>query len=232
MIKFDSKRGEKMIFCDKESTAILKNELFCDLTEEKLKDALLFFDAHKKEYKKGECLCAAGDAFSRFGLVLTGTVQAFFDDINGERVIMASVTAGGTFGESLCYLGEKNSPVSIFADTDTAVLWLSCDAFSSDVCGDALKRKISQRFTRMLAHKALSMNDRVQILSKLTLREKLETYFSQCVRDYKSRTFQIPLDRESLALYLGTNRSALSRELSNMQKEGLIEFYKNSFKIL
>ena len=213
-----------MVFRDKESTAILKNELFCDLTEEKLKDALLFFDAHKKEYKKGECLCAAGDAFSRFGLVLTGTVQAFFDDINGERVIMASVTAGGTFGESLCYLGEKNSPVSIFADTDTAV--------SSDVCGDALKRKISQRFTRMLAHKALSMNDRVQILSKLTLREKLETYFSQCVRDYKSRTFQIPLDRESLALYLGTNRSALSRELSNMQNEGLIEFYKNSFKIL
>ena len=221
-----------MVFCDKETAVIKKNELFFGLKEDELSAALVFFDASVKEYKKGECLRAAGDVFSRFGLVLSGTVQVFFDDINGERVIMASVTEGGTFGESLCYLSEDNSPVSIYSYNDTKVLWLSCDALHSEGCNSPLKREITQRFTKMLAHKALSMNDRVQILSKLTLREKLGTYFSQCVRTYKSRTFQVPLDRESLALYLGTNRSALSRELSKMQKEGLIEFYKNSFKIL
>ncbi len=215
-----------------EEKSVLDSELFHRLEKDELLSALSFFSAQKKSYKKGECLRAAGDKFEFFGLVLSGTVQVFFDDINGERVIMASVAEGGTFGESLCYLDVSSSPVWIYADSDATVLWLSCERLRGNVCGDAVAMKMQSRFTTMLAHKALAQNDRVQILSKLTLREKLNTYFSQCVRTYKSRTFTIPLDRESLAIYLGSNRSALSRELSNMQSEGLIDFYKNSFKIL
>ena len=111
------------------------------------------------------------------------------------------------------------------------MLWLRCDTLRS-VGDDPLERQIYRRFVTMLAERALSMNDRIQILSKLTIREKLLTYFSQCARAAGSRTFTVPLDRESLAAYLGVNRSALSRELSTMQRDGLIEFYKNSFKIL
>jgi CRP-like cAMP-binding protein len=42
----------------------------------------------------------------------------------------------------------------------------------------------------------------------------------------------LPLNREDLADYLGVNRSALSRELSNMKSDGLIEYKKSSFSIL
>ena len=40
------------------------------------------------------------------------------------------------------------------------------------------------------------------------------------------------LTRAGLAEYLNCDRSALSRELSRMQQEGLIETYRGSFKIL
>ena len=68
--------------------------------------------------------------------------------------------------------------------------------------------------------------------SKLTLREKLLTFLSGWERRCGQKTFQIPFDRAALAVYLGVNRTALSRELSAMQAEGLLEFYKNSFKLL
>ena len=34
-----------------------------------------------------------------------------------------------------------------------------------------------------------------------------------------------------MADYLGTDRAALSRELSRMRREGVIDFYKNSFRV-
>ena len=45
-------------------------------------------------------------------------------------------------------------------------------------------------------------------------------------------TFQIPFDRQQLADYLNVDRSALSKELGHMRDEGMIEFYKNTFRIL
>ena len=218
-----------MDFTEKELSVIERCELFTGFSGGTLGEALKFFKAEARHHQKGECLCGVGDTLLGFGLVLSGTVQVFTEDINGERVIMANVPAGATFGESLCYLSEKNSPVFVFAQTECSVLWMKCDNLKISGVENLILR---ERFISMLARRALSMNDRIQILSKLTLREKLLTYFSQCAKEQKSRTFSIPLDRESLAIYLGVNRSALSRELSKMQKDGLIEFYKNSFKIL
>ncbi|MBE6118714.1 MAG: winged helix-turn-helix domain-containing protein, partial [Erysipelotrichaceae bacterium] len=45
-------------------------------------------------------------------------------------------------------------------------------------------------------------------------------------------TIVLPFSREAMAVYLGTNQSALSRELSRMQEEGIIRFQGNRFEIL
>ena len=52
-----------------------------------------------------------------------------------------------------------------------------------------------------------------------------------CMSDAGSRTFNTALSREELAALLGVNRPALSRELSRMQSDGILSFYKSSFKI-
>lgn len=76
------------------------------------------------------------------------------------------------------------------------------------------------------------MNNRIQVLSKLSIREKLFTLFSMYQKPNGTRTIRLPFDRSGLAVYLGVNRCALSRELSRMQDEGLIRFDKNEFTIL
>ena len=75
------------------------------------------------------------------------------------------------------------------------------------------------------------MNQRVQILSRNTLRMKLITFLSQYAAE-KGDRFTIPFDRASMAAYLGADRSALSRELSRMQAEGILAFHRNHFQIL
>ena len=46
-----------------------------------------------------------------------------------------------------------------------------------------------------------------------------------------SSTFDIPFNRQQLADYPNLDRSALSKELGKMRDEGLLEFYKNTFKL-
>ena len=73
---------------------------------------------------------------------------------------------------------------------------------------------------------------KVEIISKKTLREKILTYLSIQSQAQNSRYFQIPLSRQELAAYLSADRTALARELGNMKADGLIDFDKNMFRIL
>ena len=62
-----------------------------------------------------------------------------------------------------------------------------------------------------------------------SIRERLLSYLSEQAMINGNTHFTIPFDRQQLADYLGVNRSAMSNELSKMQKDGLIHFKKNDF---
>ena len=209
------------------SPHLLNCTLFAGLAEEERNRSLAFFGAEVRRYARGELLHAPGTVFSSFALVLEGTVQVYCDDMEGNPMMMANVPPGETFGESLCFL-ERESPVYALAVTDCQLLHLRLIHLHHPQ--GTFEEELARRFTAMLAERTLAMNNRIQILSKLTLREKLITFFSQ----YGSagRTFTVPFRREDMALYLGTNRSALSRELSKMRRDGLIDFSRNTFRIL
>ena len=69
-------------------------------------------------------------------------------------------------------------------------------------------------------------------ISKRSTREKLLSYLSEESKKAGSSTFSIPFNRQQLADFLSVDRSAMSNELSKMRNEGLLEFDKNTFKLL
>ena len=76
------------------------------------------------------------------------------------------------------------------------------------------------------------MNNRIQVLSRLSLRGKLTAYFTELAAAQGSNEIRLPMNREDTAAYIGANRSALSRELAQMKAEGLIDYHKNQIRIL
>ncbi len=206
--------------------------LFSQLPDPSLASALTLLSATRQHYARGEYLHHAGRTLAHFGFVLAGTVQVYADDQDGTRQMMANVAVGETFGESLCYLAVPSPPVHILTAAGAEVLWLDVAPFRREEQTDRFATVIFHRFTAMLAMRTLQMNERIQILSCLSLREKLQTFLAGYARRTGQKTFQIPFDRAALATYLGVNRTALSRELSRMQNEGLLEYYRNSFRLL
>ena len=73
---------------------------------------------------------------------------------------------------------------------------------------------------------------RLAILSQKGLRDRIVTYLTMQAGRLGKTSFDIPFSREELAAFLCVNRSALSKELSLMQEDGLIRFRKNHFTII
>ena len=83
-----------------------------------------------------------------------------------------------------------------------------------------------------LASKNLQLHQKLEILSKRSLKEKILAYLNIYATNSKNRNFNIPLSRNELADYLNSDRAALSRELSKMKEEGIIDYNLNTFKIM
>ena len=211
---------------------LLKSYIFRGMDEKQLKEALAYLNAREVFYKKGENLIMLSNPINDFAVVLSGSVQVSCDDIDGNRMIMATVAKGEMFSESLAVTACRESPINATAAEDSRILWLSADIIRRNESDNPVKNKIILNFINAVANKCLMMNDRVQILSKKTIREKVITYLSQLSEQGKKKEIKIPFDRQGMADYLGVERSALSRELSRMENEGIIAYRKNNFTIL
>ena len=216
---------------ERDLSVLRANPLFRGLDADRFERQMKVMKAEKAHSERGGMLQAAGEPIRRFGIVLSGAVQVCVDDIEGNRMIMAEVAPGNSFAESLCFLRTKESPVYIFASEESDLLWLSTERLFSDP-GDAFLSELQQRFTAALAAKALTMNNRIQVLSRLSLRGKLTAYFTELAAAQGSGVIRLPMNREDTAAYIGANRSALSRELARMKEDGLIDYRKNEIRIL
>lgn len=205
--------------------------LFSGMDPETAARSVELMKGNIRSYRRGGTVHQPWTPLGRFGMVLSGHVQACCDDYDGNRMIMAEVQPGVTFGESLCFLHIDDSPVYIRASVDSEVLWLSVQELYGGNA-DGLTAELQKRFTTLLASRTLAMNDRIQILSRKTIREKLTVYFSELSSRAGSDAFQVPFTREDMAAYIGTDRASLSRALSAMQRDGLIGYRGKSFRLL
>ena len=92
-------------------------------------------------------------------------------------------------------------------------------------------KKILENLIKIIAQKNLFLQDRLEMFSHKTLKERILYLLTKYRPAKDSGVFEIPYTREQMAQYLGVNRSALSRELSKLKSERLLDFHKNSFKL-
>lgn len=83
----------------------------------------------------------------------------------------------------------------------------------------------------LIAEKNLTLVEKLEVVSRTTIREKLLTYLARQAEAAGARTFTIPMGRTALAEYLCTDRSAMTRELARMRDEGLIDYTKRTFTL-
>ena len=178
-----------------------------------------------------KCLSAV-NTITSVGMVLTGSVQVIREDYWGNRQIIAVMGEGQLFGESYACAGGEPLMVSVMAEENTEVLFLEVGRLLT-VCSMACRfhSRVIQNLLKVIAGRNLTLTTKIDHMSKKTIREKVLSYLSYQAEKQGKNRFEIPFNRQQLADYLAVDRSALSAELSKMQKEKLISYDRNHFNL-
>ena len=205
--------------------------LFRGLRRAQIREMLPCLSARRARFRRGQLLRRAGDRASSAGIILSGEAEVLQEDFWGNRNLLAAVGPGELFAEAFA-CAHAVSPVSVQCTTDGSVLYLNVRAvFSPCEKACAQHKTLSQNLIRVLAEKNMQLNEKAGFLSQRTTREKLLAYLSAQARRAGSASFRIPFDRQQLADYLSVNRRAMSAELSNMQRDGLLRTDRSCFTL-
>lgn len=212
---------------------IMKYPIFDKIDRQDMQPLLRCLNSREAAYEKGSFVSLNGEILRSIGVVLEGKIQMIKEDHWGNKSIFAMMNESEVFGESFIFSRTAASTVSFYAPAKCKVLYLSFDAVlhtCSKSC--SFHQQLIENIVTLIAKKNLQFIDKLEITSKMSLREKILTYLSQQAQSAGTSYFTVPMGRIELADYLCVNRSALTRELGNMQQEGLIDYDRNTFRLL
>ena len=216
------------------------NQLFDVIRQNPLLDGIAYedyeamsrcIDARTRRFDKGDIILLAGDPLNQIGLILSGSVIISREDVNGNTAIQAELRAPELFAEVFACAGIDHSPVTVQASEKAEILFINYRKIintCSSACG--FHARMIENMLLLIAKKTLLLNQKIDILSKRTTRERILSFLD--AHRGEANKFVIPFNREEMARYLCVDRSAMSNELGKMRDEGLIRFHKNEFELL
>lgn len=208
-------------------------ELFDGISSTDITKLFSCFNLQERTFLKGQTIIQEGNLIDSIGLILNGFVQILRNDYEGNRTIEASFGTGAVFAESFICAGINQSPVTVIAVENSTIVFIPFIKITRQCKSSCLfHHQLIENMIKLLARKNILLSAKIKIVAKRTIRDKVLAFLEQERRKNNSTTFEIPYSRNELADFLYVDRSALSRELSNMKNEALINFERNSFTLL
>ncbi len=207
--------------------------LFDGIHDEDIPGMLDCLGATVRRATRNSEILAEGESAAYVGIMLSGSAHIAKQDFYGNRSIVGRVAAGELFGESFACAGVPVMPVSVIAEEDCQVMFIHCQRITvgcSNAC--CFHSRLIYNLLQIVAQRNLEFHQKLEIIANRTTREKLMAYLLLRAKEAGSDSFTIPYDRQTLADYLGVERSAMSAELGKLRKDGIIDFHRSRFTIL
>ena len=213
--------------------ALANSRPFHNLSEKALQEIVPALNGTIKFFEKGALLLDEGEYVDYIGIILSGKLAVSNFYSTGDENLVNKLEPSYSFGLEITCTYEKISPFSIYALTDSEVFIFNQDViFKKGFIPEEYRSIILQDVLKFIANENMRKYHKIKIISHYKLRQKIIAYLLFEKQKNKSNVFTIPYNRDELSKFLCVNRSALSHELSKMQKEGLIKFDKNRFEII
>ncbi len=209
---------------------ISKTKLFERIPPVDIPNAIKCLGGFQKTFANEEAIYGIKSENFLPGLILDGCVHINQIFPDGSTVLVRTAYSGDLFGVSQAFEKDENIFVTSSGKTNVLFLHITSKDFANS-CNCKYKMIILENLISILSKNNKLLNEKIHILSRSSLREKLILFLSNQQNIQKSNIIQLNMTREKIAQYINADRSAVSRELGKMQQDGLIEIKNKSIRI-
>ncbi len=186
------------------------------LSQSEKADIRDYISYERKIYNKGEIIMQSEKKEDNIAILESGIACLIRIEADGHRNIIDYYEPGDMFGMVFCHM--FNNDVMYIAARNTCIVSLA-DYKKLSASGETYSRFVTDMVTEKLRKAQMHIN----ILSKRSIRAKILTYFEYMRYIKGSDKFSLPLTLSDLADYISADRSAMSREINKLNKEGIIK---------
>lgn len=210
-----------------------KGLLFKGISEKDIRVLFECISPKVKLIKKGNFVIKAGGDIRYVYYISSGRVHIIDEDFWGNGSIIETMNQNTLFGEAYYFSSIDTYLVSVVAAEDSVVLEISPqNLFEACPKGCHFHTCLVRNSLHIVSEKIVRLTEKLGHIVQRTMQEKVLSYLTTCAQKEKKTSFYIPYSRQQLADYLCVERSALSHELSRLQKQGMIRYRKNYFELL
>jgi CRP-like cAMP-binding protein len=207
--------------------------LFNGISSEQLKSMLACLEPIVMSFRRNEFVARSGDKLNGLGIIIEGGASVYKESISGKRILIKNIKEGELFGEIAVFARQETWPSFVQANSPLKICYLSKDKLTGQcekLC--SWHTKLINNMLWVVSMRALALNKKVDYISIKTMRAKLCTYIYEQYQKKGTLTLNLDLNRTQLADFLNVSRPSMSRELSRMKDEKIIDFHLSSIKIL
>lgn len=197
-----------------------------DMPKEEIDKLRCNIDYKTTYYKKGELIASQGDVISGLYMLTKGKVKTEIVSNSGLVVSVEELTAPYPLAAAFIFADKNRFPVEVTALEECEVVLISKLSIERQMakCPGFLRG-----FMAFTANRVQFLSERLKVFSHKGIKAKVAYYILQHDKD---GSFELGRSIASLAEYFGVERPSLSRAISEMAKDGIIEFESGKGSIL
>lgn len=207
------------------------NSPFADLSALQVTKLYDLLEIHNYKFLKDQKVLPTIKNENIIGIILDGYAQIINIEYNGNEIVIEDLYKNSVFGSNIS--GTNSEDCEIIAKKNTEVLVIDYNKLMNPI---NLKYSYFNIFLQNLFDiiniKVKEKNERIRILEKKQIREKLLEYFEIQHKKTRLNYINLPFSLRDLSDYLAINRSAMFRELKHLKEEKFIEITNRKIKLL
>ena len=185
-----------------------------------------------KQFKKSDTITTYIEKRNQICILVDGEADLIRYDFNGNKTIIGHFRKNDVFGETF-YPAKTNNELFVLAKKKCSVLFFNYDIIEAKCKKRCqIHEELLYSINSIILNEIIKLNTRVEVLTQKTIRDKLLSYFNILSSQKLIRKITLPLSMTDLADFLSVDRSAMTRELSNLKKEGFIKQDGNKITLL
>lgn len=182
----------------------------------------------KKQYEKGELIIMEESYLENLIIIDKGKVKVFRYTIEGKEQILYIFDHGDFFGEKNL-LNNQQSTYNVEALETTCICMINKNDFQNLLINYP---KIGIKIIEELCSRMDKIESSVQNMGTKNIEWRINSLLLDFAERYGKKhpngvIVELPLSREGIANYIGTARETVSRKLSVLQDEGVIDMIGN-----